>query len=92
MPITSKYSDEQVETILAEIAAVLDKNGANTELSLMIAGNIATNVLNQNVPASQRKAIAEKFAQALITQVTSRCRIQSLLFCLSSRKRMQRND
>ncbi|MBD1559277.1 YejL family protein [Vibrio sp. S9_S30] len=69
MPITSKYSDEQVESILAEIAAVLDKNGANTELSLMIAGNIATNVLNQNVPASQRKVIAEKFAQALISSV-----------------------
>ncbi|MDN3680513.1 YejL family protein [Vibrio tapetis subsp. quintayensis] len=71
MPITSKYSDEQVETILAEIAAVLDKHGAGTELTLMIAGNIATNVLNQNVAASQRKAIAEKFAQALTSSVDS---------------------
>ena len=35
----------------------------------MIAGNIATNVLNQNVAASQRKAIAEKFAQALISSI-----------------------
>ncbi|SON50057.1 YejL family protein [Vibrio tapetis] len=69
MPITSKYSDEQVETILAEIAAVLDKHGAGTELTLMIAGNIATNVLNQNVAASQRKAIEEKFAQALTSSV-----------------------
>jgi putative hydroxymethylpyrimidine transport system permease protein len=30
--------------------------------------------------------------EALITQVTSRCRIQSLIFCFSSRKRTQRND
>ncbi|USD66073.1 YejL family protein [Vibrio sp. SCSIO 43136] len=71
MPITSKYSDQQVETILAEVAAVLDKHGAGSELSLMIAGNIATNVLNTNVAPSQRKAIAEKFAQALISSVDS---------------------
>ncbi|WP_428771562.1 YejL family protein [Vibrio sp.] len=69
MPITSKYSDETVELILAEIAAVLEKHNANPELSLMIAGNIATNVLNQNVAASQRKVIAEKFAQALLSSV-----------------------
>ncbi|AAO11442.2 YejL family protein [Vibrio vulnificus] len=69
MPITSKYTDEQVETILTEIGAVLDKHGATPELSLMIAGNIATNVLNQQVAASQRKLIAEKFAQALISSL-----------------------
>lgn len=69
MPITSKYSDDQIEAILTEIAAVLDKHGANSELSLMIAGNIATNVLNNNVPATQRKAIAEKFANALLSSM-----------------------
>jgi hypothetical protein len=35
----------------------------------MIAGNIATNVLNQNVAASQRKGIAEKFAEALVSSI-----------------------
>ncbi|EKO3563691.1 MULTISPECIES: YejL family protein [Vibrio] len=69
MPITSKYSNEQVETILTEIAAVLDKHNASSELTLMIAGNIATNVLNQNVALAQRKVIAEKFAQALISSL-----------------------
>ncbi|WP_114787064.1 YejL family protein [Vibrio tetraodonis] len=69
MPITSKYSDDKVETILSEVATVLDKHGAGPELSLMIAGNIATNVLNQNVNTSQRKALAEKFAQALLSSI-----------------------
>ncbi|MDN3609531.1 YejL family protein [Vibrio ostreicida] len=69
MPITSKYSDDKIEVILAEVAAVLDKHSAGPDLSLMIAGNIATNVLNQNVSASQRKALAEKFAQALLSSV-----------------------
>ncbi|ASA56714.1 MULTISPECIES: YejL family protein [Vibrio] len=71
MPITSKYSDQQIETILTEIAAVFDKHDASPDLVLMIAGNIATNVLNQNVAESQRKAIAEKFAQALISSIDS---------------------
>ncbi|WP_159651596.1 YejL family protein [Vibrio atypicus] len=69
MPITSKYSDATVEQILTEIAVVLEKHSASPELSLMIAGNIATNVLNQDVAASQRKVIAEKFAQALISSI-----------------------
>ncbi|SJN55399.1 YejL family protein [Vibrio ruber] len=71
MPITSKYSDQQIETILTEIAAVFDKHDASPDLVLMIAGNIATNVLNQNVAENQRKAIAEKFAQALISSIDS---------------------
>ncbi|MDA0126886.1 YejL family protein [Vibrio sp. MarTm2] len=69
MPITSKYSDETVEKILTEIAIVLEKHASSPELSLMIAGNIATNVLNQDVAPSQRKVIAEKFAQALISSI-----------------------
>ena len=69
MPITSKYTDEQVEKILAEVATVLEKHAASPELTLMIAGNIATNVLNQQVAASQRKVIAEKFAQALMSSL-----------------------
>lgn len=69
MPITSKYSDQQIETILTEVAAVLDKHHASTELTLMIVGNIATNVLNQDVAPSQRKVIAEKFAQALVSSI-----------------------
>ncbi|EEY38034.1 YejL family protein [Vibrio mimicus] len=71
MPITSKYSDEHVESILTEIAAVLNKHNASPELTLMVVGNIATNVLNQNVAASQRKVIAEKFAQALVSSLQS---------------------
>jgi uncharacterized protein YejL (UPF0352 family) len=69
MPITSKYSDDQIEIILTEIAAVLEKHQASSELSLMIAGNIATNVLNNSVAAKQRKAIADKFSQALLSSI-----------------------
>lgn len=69
MPIISKYSNEKIEQMLTEVVNVLDKHEASADLSLMIVGNIATNVLNQEIPASQRKAIAEKFTQALLSSV-----------------------
>ncbi|CAH0533071.1 hypothetical protein VST7929_00924 [Vibrio stylophorae] len=69
MPITSKFSDEKVEQILSDLVQALEKNEASTELSLMCLGNIATNLINCNVPLSQRKAIAEKFAQALMRSI-----------------------
>ncbi|MBD1574905.1 MULTISPECIES: YejL family protein [Vibrio] len=69
MPINSKYSDKQIEQILAEIAAVLDKHQASSDLSLMIAGNIVTNILNSDVPRAQRKLIADKFSQALLSSI-----------------------
>lgn len=69
MPVTSKYSNKEVEQILSEIIEVLEKNKASCELSLMVVGNIATNVINAQVPRTQRRAIAEKFSQALIASV-----------------------
>lgn len=69
MPITSKYSNEKIEQMLTEVVNVLDKHEASADLSLMIVGNIATNILNQEIPASQRKVIAEKFTQALLSSV-----------------------
>lgn len=69
MPVTSKYTNKEVEIILTQIIEVLEKNKASSELSLMIVGNIATNIINADVPKSQRKAIAEKFSQALLSSI-----------------------
>ncbi|MCM0147488.1 YejL family protein [Photobacterium galatheae] len=69
MPITSKYSNEKVEQILDDVFKVFEKHGASAELALMIVGNVATNIINADIPASQREAIAEKFAQALLTSI-----------------------
>ncbi len=69
MPITSKYTNKKVEQIIDDVFDVLEKHDASAELALMIVGNIATNVINADVPASQRKAIAEKFSQALLASI-----------------------
>jgi len=69
MPITSKYSNQQVEQIISDVYDVLENHNASAELALMVVGNIATNIINADVPASQKKAIAEKFAQALLNSI-----------------------
>ncbi|PSW21045.1 hypothetical protein C9I98_03575 [Photobacterium sanctipauli] len=69
MPITSKYSNKKVEQIIEDMFDVLEKHDASAELALMIVGNIATNIINSDVPAAQRKAIADKFAQALQSSI-----------------------
>ena len=69
MPITSKYSDQLIETMLTEVAAVFDKHQASPDLVMMIAGNLVTHVLNQDVAASHRTLLAEKFAQSLLSSI-----------------------
>ena len=44
MPQISRYSDEQVEQLLAELLNVLEKHKAPTDLSLMVLGNMVTNL------------------------------------------------
>jgi uncharacterized protein YejL (UPF0352 family) len=69
MPITSKYSDKEIESILTEMTDVLKNHNVKTDMAIMLIGNMATNVLNHNVPASQRKMIAKSFADALLASV-----------------------
>lgn len=69
MPQSSRYSDERVEKILAEMVKVLESNQTPTDLSLMILGNMVTNLLNTSVAPAQRQAIARSFAEALQSSV-----------------------
>lgn len=69
MPQISRYSDEHVEQLLSELANVLEKHKAPTDLSLMVLGNMVTNLINTSVAPAQRQAIAKSFAQALQSSV-----------------------
>lgn len=72
MPINSKYSDQEIEQILAQIATILEKHQASPDLSLMIAGNLVTNILNNDVPKAQRSYIAEQFSKALLSSISDK--------------------
>ena len=69
MPQISRYSDEQVEQLLAELLNVLEKHKAPTDLSLMVLGNMVTNLINSSVAPAQRQAIAHSFARALQSSI-----------------------
>lgn len=69
MAQSSRYSTERVEKILAEMVQVLESNQTPTDLSLMVLGNMVTNLLNTSVSPAQRQAMARSFADALQASV-----------------------
>lgn len=69
MPQTSRYSDERVEALLSELVEVLEKHHAPTDLSLMVLGNMVTNLINSSVAPNQRRVLARSFAEALNSSI-----------------------
>lgn len=65
MPQSSRYSDEHVEQLLTELVNILEKHHAPTDLSLMVLGNMVTNLINTSISPAQRKTLARSFAEAL---------------------------
>ncbi len=69
MPQSSRYSDERVERLLTELVEVLEKDQAPTDLSLMVLGNMVTNLINASIAPAQRRTLARSFAEALQASV-----------------------
>ncbi|MGR3808796.1 hypothetical protein SAMN05660772_00243 [Pasteurella testudinis DSM 23072] len=65
MATQSKYSDQQVQALLNDLAAVLEKHQASVDLSLMALGNTVTNLLQSSVGRNQQQALADAFCSAL---------------------------
>ena len=69
MPITSKYSNEQVEVLVNELLTVLQRQKAPVELSLIAIGNLTTHLITERLPLSQQGTIADPFATALLQSI-----------------------
>jgi len=69
MAVNSKYTNEQVESLIMQLLTVLENNRSKADLSLMALGNAATSVINNSVSASQRKHVAASFAKALESSI-----------------------
>lgn len=65
MPIQSKYSTEQIEVIMQDLQTVLQTHHASVDLGLLALGNLATHIINSQVPAAHRHEVAISFAKAL---------------------------
>ena len=72
MPIISKYSSQQIETVLNEVMEVLHKHEVSVDLSLMILGNSITHIINSQVPVNKRTEISEKFVKALSASIKTK--------------------
>ncbi|EXU75140.1 MULTISPECIES: YejL family protein [Erwinia] len=70
MPQQSRYSDQRVEKLLADMVNILEKDKAPTDLSLMVLGNMVTNLINTSVSPAQRRTLARSFADALQASVS----------------------
>lgn len=72
MVAQSKYQDKQVNAILNEMIAVLEKHQAPVDLSLMVLGNMVTHLLKTSVGTAQQQALAEAFSQALKSSLNTK--------------------
>ncbi|HDR1221461.1 TPA: YejL family protein [Pasteurella multocida] len=69
MAKNSKYQDKQVDAILNDMIAVLEKHQAPVDLSLVVLGNMVTNLLVSSVGTNQRIALANAFSEVLLNSV-----------------------
>ena len=69
MAIQSKYQDKQIDTILNDMIAVLEKHQAPLDLSLIVLGNMTTNLLTGSVGKQQQQVLAQAFADALLNSI-----------------------
>lgn len=69
MPITSKYTNQKIEQIISDVFDVLEKHDASAELALMVVGNIATNIINADVPASKKKKLPSNFLKLCLNRL-----------------------
>ena len=69
MAIQSKYQDKQIDAILNDMIAVLEKHQAPLDLSLIVLGNMTTNLLTGSVGKQQQPVLAQAFADALLNSI-----------------------
>ena len=65
MPHQSRYSDKEFEAAMQDILVALEQNNANRDLSLMVLGNVLSNIFTQQVAPQKREAMVEQFCNVL---------------------------
>jgi UPF0352 protein PM1884 len=71
MAIQSKYQDKQIDAILNDMISVLEKHQAPLDLSLIVLGNMTTNLLTGNLGKQQQKVLAQAFSEALLNSINT---------------------
>ncbi|GAC28175.1 DUF1414 domain-containing protein [Brumicola pallidula] len=65
MPQQSKYSDKEFEAAMQDVFVALEQNNANSNLSLMVLGNVLSSIFTQQVAPEKRDAMVAQFCDVL---------------------------
>lgn len=65
MPQQSKYANAEFEQIMQDVLLALEKHQAGRDLSLMVLGNVLSNIFTHQCEKQQRKAMVEQFCDVL---------------------------
>lgn len=65
MPQQSRYSNKEFEAAMQDVFKALEENNANRDLSLMVLGNVLSNIFTQHVASENRDAMVEQFCDVL---------------------------
>lgn len=72
MPIISKYSNDEINNLVNDLLTVVQNNKAPVDLALIALGNAVSNIIDDNVPEKQKQAIAQSFADALLSSLKNK--------------------
>ncbi|WP_395343842.1 DUF1414 domain-containing protein [Ningiella sp. W23] len=65
MPIQSKYSNEEFDAVMQDVFVALEKHKASRDLSIMVLGNVLSNIFSQQVNEHARDDMLEQFCSVL---------------------------
>ena len=65
MPIQSRYSNEEFETLTEQLFTVLEEQKSSRDLSIMVLGNVLSNIFSQQVNEGSREEMLEQFCAVL---------------------------
>ena len=65
MPQTSKYSDQQFEAVMNDVIISLEKHKTDRDLSLMVLGNVISQIFQHQFSDESREKSVEAFTNVL---------------------------
>lgn len=65
MPQQSRYSNKEFEAAMQDVLGALEQHNANRDLSLMVLGNVLSNIFTQQVATNNRDAMVDQFCNVL---------------------------
>ncbi|MFC0323844.1 DUF1414 domain-containing protein [Gallibacterium melopsittaci] len=71
MAAHSKYSNKEIEALMNEMISTLEKHQAPVDLSLIVLGDMVSNLLLSSVKESQRLPLAKAFSEALLNSLAT---------------------